>query len=93
MVRRYLLDKNKREQGTIDIQVTDGTSVRFPLFNTEIKVDRRVYYRTVAAIEIMPVPVLLGRDLPEMIQNHGLQHQKENDKESLAITTRGQAKR
>ena len=95
IVRRNLLDSNKKEQGTIDIHVADGTSVRCPLFNTEIKVDGRVYNRTVAAMETMPVPVLLGRDLPleEMIQDHALQHQKKNVKECLAVTMRGQARK
>lgn len=72
MVQRHLLDSNKKEHGTIEVKVADGTSVRCLLFNIEIKVDNIVYNRTVAAMETMAVPVLLGRDLPlvEMIRDH-----------------------
>ena len=88
MVRSDLLDKAKKEYGTISVQMADGSYLKCPLFHTEIVVNGNKYCRTVAAINMMLVPVLLGRDLPldKMIRDH-LQGE-----ESLTITTRSQTR-
>ena len=86
--------KNYRGDVTT-IRCAHGNTVLYPLANIEMKVDDQVIQVEAAVSATLPVPVLLGGDVPELKQLLGsnTQSYSANSEDVVVVVTHAQAKR
>ena len=94
MVQRELVPPGKETSKRITIRCAHGDTVDYPLAEVRIEVERRMCKVEAVVSANLPVPVLLGRDVPELIEI--LQASKLPGPRSMELslaTTRAQAQR
>ena len=94
MVRRDLVPQ-KTEVGRVCIRCAHGDTREYPLSSVEIGIGEAKFQVEAAVSSSLPEPVLLGRDVPGLIDM--LQSDQEDltlqTEEALAVVTRSQARR
>ena len=87
LVRDNLVPRNKYLDKFVSVQCVHGDHVSYPLAKVKVVIDGRSYFVEAAVVKKLPASVLLGRDVPELVQIGGA------TEEVLAAITRAQAKR
>ena len=91
MVRKELVRPNKITEGQVSIHCAHGSSVTYPLAQVKIAIGDSSYDVEASISDQLPVPVLLGRDvleLLEMLQKPKTQNTTvDPDREMAWITT------
>ena len=97
IVRRDLVPEEKITGEEISIRCAHGDTIVYPLAEIEIGIGGRSFTVEAAVVEKLPVSVLLGRDVPELVkllqEPHGLEVGEMQQAEAMAVTTRAQKKR
>ena len=98
MVRKELVRPNKITDRQVSIHCAHGSSVTYPLVQVNIAIGDFSYDVEAAVSDQLPVPVLLGRDVPElleMLQKPKTQNVTLNPDREMAwmTTTRSQRKK
>ena len=86
LVRDNLVPRNKYLDKFVSVQCVHGDHVSYPLAKVKVVIDGRSYFVEAAVVKKLPASVLLGRDVPELVQIGGA------TEEVLAAMTRAQAK-
>ena len=84
---RQSVPRNKYLDKFVSVQCVHGDHVSYPLAKVKVVIDGRSYFVEAAVVKKLPASVLLGRDVPELVQISGA------TEEVLAAMTRAQAKR
>ena len=87
LVRDNLVPRDKYLDKFVSVQCVHGDHVSYPLAKVKVVIDGRSYFVEAAVVKKLPASVLLGRDMPELVQIGGA------TEEVLAAMTRAQAKR
>ena len=92
LVRSCLVPKKRLLGRNVMVECVHGERVSYPLARVEIIVDGRRYWLEAAAVKKLPMSVLLGRDVPELVK---ISPTVQGPMKSLAMaaTTRAQAKK
>ena len=95
MVRKELVPEEKILMGdAVTIRCAHGDTVLYPLAALELEVDGISIPVEAAVSESLPVPVLLGRDVPQLASLLGKPVGAElQSEEVMVVVTRAQAKR
>ena len=96
MIHQELLPPEKIIEGDVaTIRCAHGDTVLYPLANIEMKVDDQVIKVEAAVSATLPVPVLLGGDVPELKQLLGGNTQSDSteSEDFMVVVTRAQAKK
>ena len=96
IVRRDLVPEAKMTGEEISIRCAHGDTVVYPLAEIEIEIGGRSFPVEAAVVEKLPVSVLLGRDVPELVkllqEPPGREAQEMREAEAMVVTTRAQKK-
>ena len=90
MVHKALVDPTKLSKETVDIRCAHGDVVSYPTAEVSISVGKYAFSVEAAISEHLPVPVLLGRDVPDLHQLLGETPDSEVLEKVVAVTTRSQ---
>ena len=98
LVRQDLVPEKSRSQAeVVAIRCAHGDTVLYPLAQVQVKIDGYCLEVEAAVSDTLPTSMLLGTDVPEMVNLLGLtkgtdQMEKRSSNEALMTTTRAQAK-
>ena len=98
MVREDLVPPKKRVEGKVAIRCVHGDSVDYPLAVVQIGVGGQEFAVLAGVASTLPASMLLGRDVPELMQLLQNVTQRTEEESShprddvLAVTTRAQAR-
>ena len=93
LVRKSLVPDDKILQGeVVAIRCAHGDTVLYPLALVQVQMDGHTLEVEAAVSDNLPMSMLLGTDVPEMVELLGGQVQKPTEN-AMATTTRAQAKR
>ena len=67
MIRSELVPEETKTGGEIPIGCAHGDTITYPLAQVEIQVGEGCYMVEAAVSKTLPVSVLLGRDVPELV--------------------------
>ena len=88
LVRRELVPEGKVLAGrVVAVQCAHGECIRYPVADIDVEVGGRKLTVRAGVADKLPVPVLLGRDIPELLE---LLTTREH-RELVAVTTRSQS--
>ena len=92
LVRSCLVPRKRLLGRNVMVECVHGDRVSYPLARVEVIVDEKHYWLEAAAVKKLPMSVLLGRDVPELVK---IGPTVEGPKKSwvMAATTRAQAKK
>jgi transposase InsO family protein len=68
LIRKDLVPSNSLVEGKVLLQGVHGDVVSYPLAEVEVTVDKHVHTVRAAVSERLPVSMLLGRDVPELLE-------------------------
>ena len=94
LVRRDLVPAEKMVDGDVSICCAHGDTVVYPLAQVEIAVDGTCYSVEAAVSDKLPVSVLLGRDVPELVSLRDRRRTESplSTDGAMAVLTRAQRK-
>ena len=95
MIREDLLPPDHREDGEVTVRCAHGNTVAYPLTEVAVEIGSRQLVVTVGVSRTLPVPMLLWREVPDMMQlleedASPPEPQGPEPEDVLAVTTRGQ---
>ena len=92
LVRSCLVPKKRLLGRNVMVECVHGDRVSYPLARVEVIVNKKHYWLEAAAVKKLPMSVLLGRDVPELVK---IGPTVQGPKKSLvmAATTRAQARK
>ena len=97
LVHRDLVPANKILPRTIDIRCAHGDVTCYPMAEVSMRVGGFAFSVQAAVSQNLPVPVLLGRDVPHLIRLLEIAKEDADNPDSepavVAVVTRGQKKR
>ena len=95
MVQSDLVPKERLTQETVDIRCAHGYVSRYPLAKVGIPIGQHSFVVRAAFPSSLPVPVLLGRDVPQLrrLLKEGQPAELGEPTRMVAVTTRWQARR
>ena len=97
MVHEKLIPRRRKTSGEVVIRCAHGDEVSYPLTEVQITVDGRTFTVEAGVSHTLPVSVLLGTDVPQLVyllRDTGEQSNKERaGDEALAVVTRTQARK
>ena len=91
MIHTDLLPPGHRMDGKVTIRCAHGNTVAYPLAEITVEIGSRRFAVKAGVSPTLPVPVLLGRDVPELKQL--LEEEPPEPDDVLAVTTRAQSQR
>ena len=92
LVRSDLLPPSIRMEGEVTIRCAHGDAVTYPLADIKVSTGSKEFLVRAGISNTLPVPVLLGRDIPGLLSLiNGTTDQNEED--AFLVTTRAQEKR
>ena len=91
LVRSDLLSPSTKLQGQVTIRCAHGDNVTYPLADVKISTGPREFTVRAAVSDNLPVPALLGRDIPELVSL--IKDEPKETGDALLVTTRAQKKR
>ena len=95
MVQRWLVPEGKMLPGeAVTISCAHGDTVLYPLASLQLQVEGLPLQIKAAVSDTLPVAVLLGTDVPELVQlvSTGLGAQSETQEDVMVVMTRAHAK-
>ena len=96
MIREDLLPPDHRVDGEVTVRCAHGNTVVYPLTEVAVEIGSRQLVVTAGVSRTLPVPMLLGREVPDMMQlleeedASPPEPQGPEPEDVLAVTTRGQ---
>ena len=99
MIREDILPPDHRVDGEVTIRCAHGDMVAYPLTAIAVDIGSRRFVVKAGVSRTLPVPVLLGRDVPELLQllegesSTAPEPQESETEDVLAATTRAQERR
>ena len=92
IIRSDLVPEERKTGGEIPIRCAHGDTIIYPLAQAEIRVGEACYMVEAAVSKTLPVSVLLGRDVPELMKLLSTQgpQKARGPEDAMAVTTRGQ---
>ena len=89
LVRRQLVPESAIQNDVVEIRCVHGDATQYPVAELEIEVDGRKFVVRAGVADELPVPVLLGTDIPDLMVLIG---ETAVPDEVLVVTTRAQAR-
>ena len=97
LVHQKLIPREKKTSGEVIIRCAHGDEVSYPLAQVEIAVGGQVLAVEAGVSRTLPVSVLLGTDVPQLVNllsgEKGVEAGEGMPDEALAVTTRAQTRR
>ena len=98
IIRKELVPKGKMLDRCVEIKCAHGDETTYPFADVKVCIDGKEYYIKAAVSDRLPVSVLLGRDVPQLVNigddatEAARMVRKGGARDAMAITTRAQAK-
>ena len=67
LVKKDLVPRNRMVDGEVAIRCAHGNTIVYPLADVEIKIEGQCFTVQAGVSDTLPVSVLLGRDVPELL--------------------------
>ena len=93
LVWKELVPVEKMVQGEVPIRCAHGDTHMYPFAEVQIEVEGSSFTVEVGVADCLPVSVLLGKDVPEVVRLTHKRGHVNQETDALVVTTRAQAKR
>ena len=93
LVRQDLVPPEKRTGGEVSVRCAHGDVVSYQLANVEMEVEGQPMHVEVGVAPNLPVPVLLGTDVPGLVELLQAGVRRPRTQEAMMVSTRAQKRR